>query len=111
MRIDTATSGAEAIDMAEKTAYDLILMDQRMPQMDGTEALHRIRESVNGKSSKVPVICLTADAVIGAKEKYLAEGFSDYLTKPVESQVLEKMLIKYLPAGKVVRFRSEPQGT
>ena len=111
VRIDTATSGAEAIDMAEKTAYDLILMDQRMPQMDGTEALHRIRESVNGKSSKVPVICLTADAVIGAKEKYLAEGFSDYLTKPVESQVLEKMLIKYLPAAKVVRFRSEPQGT
>ncbi len=105
--IDTAASGAEAVDMAEKNAYDLILMDQRMPQMDGTEALHRIRDTVNGKSSKVPVICLTADAVIGAKEKYLAEGFSDYLTKPVESRALEKMLIKYLPADKVEHVRSD----
>jgi len=75
--------------------------------MDGTEALHRIRDTVNGKSSKVPVICFTADAVIGAKGKYLAEGFSDYLTKPVESRALEKMLIKYLPADKVEHVRSD----
>ncbi len=101
MQIDTATSGAESVAMAEKTKYDIILMDQRMPEMDGTEALHRIRAAENGASSDSPVICLTADAVIGAKERYLAEGFSDYMTKPVNSAALEKMLARHLPADKV----------
>ena len=107
MRIDTALSGAEAVKKAEDTAYDLILMDQRMPEMDGTEALHKIRETSGGKSSKVPVICLTADAVIGAKERYLSEGFSDYLTKPIDSFALEKMLKKYLPSSKVELVNDE----
>ncbi|MBO4908654.1 MAG: response regulator [Lachnospiraceae bacterium] len=107
MRIDTALSGAEAVKKAEETAYDLILMDQRMPEMDGTEALHKIRETSGGKSSKVPVICLTADAVIGAKERYLSEGFSDYLTKPIDSFALEKMLKKYLPESKVQLVKEE----
>lgn len=107
MRIDTALSGAEAVKMAEETPYDLILMDQRMPEMDGTEALHKIRETAGGKSSKAPVICLTADAVIGAKERYLSEGFSDYLTKPIDSFALEKMLKKYLPSSKVQLVKEE----
>jgi len=107
MRIDTALSGAEAVKMAEETPYDLILMDQRMPEMDGTEALHKIRETAAGKSSKAPVICLTADAVIGAKERYLSEGFSDYLTKPIDSFALEKMLKKYLPSSKVQLVEEE----
>ena len=66
MIIDTATSGADAVEMAKNTRYDLILMDQRMPKMDGTEALHLIRETDSGKSCEAPVICLTADAVKGA---------------------------------------------
>ena len=107
MQIDTVTSGAEGVELAEKNYYDLILMDQRMPGMDGTEALHRIRATANGKSSSVPVICLTADAVVGARERYLSEGFTDYLTKPVDSFALEKMLMKYLPENKVERIREE----
>lgn len=107
MQIDTVTSGAESVEMARDNYYDLILMDQRMPQMDGTEALHRIRATENGKSSQVPIICLTADAVIGARDRYLAEGFSDYLTKPVDSFALEKMLMKYLPDDKLERIREE----
>ena len=75
--------------------------------MDGTEALHRIRATDGGKSSDRPVICLTADAVVGAKERYLAEGFSDYLTKPIDSYELEKMLIKHLPVKKVELVRDE----
>ena len=101
MKIDTALSGAEAVDMAWRIRYDLIFMDQRMPEMDGTEALHRIRQKEDGASAKTPVVCLTADAVIGAKERYLAEGFSDYLTKPVDNHALEKMLLKYLPEEKI----------
>ena len=101
IKIDTATGGEEAIKLAGKNAYDLILMDQRMPIMDGTEAFHRIREHRNSLNSETPVICLTADAIIGAKERYLAEGFTDYLTKPIDSQALGEMLIKYLPPKKV----------
>lgn len=96
--IDTAISGAEAVSLAGKSAYDLILMDQRMPEMDGTEALHRIREF----DKNTPVICLTADAILGARAKYLAEGFTDYLTKPIDGNALEKMLKKYLPKDKII---------
>lgn len=105
MKIDTTTSGMQAIEMADETKYDLILMDQRMPEMDGTETLHSIRASETGASREVPVICLTADAVMGARERYLAEGFSDYLTKPINSTALEKMLMKYLPQEKVRHVR------
>ena len=101
IQIDTAVGGSEAVSKAKDIEYDIILMDQRMPEMDGIEALHKIRATENGKSSKVPVICLTADAVVGAKEKYLAEGFDDYLSKPVDGFALEKMLMKYLPKEKV----------
>ena len=105
MKIDTTTSGMKAIEMADETKYDLILMDQRMPEMDGTETLHSIRASETGASRDVPVICLTADAVMGARERYLTEGFSDYLTKPINSTALEKMLMKYLPQDKVRHVR------
>ena len=101
MKIDTSSSAAGAVALAEINRYDLILMDQRMPEMDGTEALHRIRGSASGASKDSPVICLTADAVVGAKERYLEEGFTDFLTKPIDSYALEKMLMKYLPEEKV----------
>ncbi len=101
VQIDTAQSGEEAITLATQTAYDLILMDQRMPELDGTETLNRIRALENGKNGDTPVICLTADAIRGAKEHYLAEGFTDYLTKPVNGYALEKMLLNYLPKEKV----------
>ena len=107
MKIDTATSGEEAVNMASKTRYDVIFMDQRMPGMNGTEAFHKIRETENGASKDVPVICLTADAIIGAKERYLSEGFSDYLTKPIDNFALEKLLMKYLPDGKVELINEE----
>ena len=101
IRVDTAISGAEAVSMASKTRYDVIFMDQRMPEMTGTEAFHQIRNTPDGASRDVPVVCLTADAVIGAKERYLSEGFSDYLTKPIDNYALEKMLMKYLPEDKI----------
>lgn len=107
MKIDTAMSGEEAVNMASKTRYDVIFMDQRMPGMNGTDAFHKIRETENGASKDVPVICLTADAIIGAKERYLSEGFSDYLTKPIDSFALEKILMKYLPDEKVELISEE----
>ena len=101
INIDTATSGAEAIELARYTLYDIILMDQRMPEMDGTDAMFRIKGDVRGQNANTPFICLTADAVSGAKERYLAEGFNDYLSKPIDSHELEDILLEYLPSIKV----------
>jgi len=105
--IDTAGGGEEAIKLAQSVPYDLILMDQRMPIMDGTEAMGRIRAQEDGANRTTPMICLTADAVSGARERYLAQGFTDYLTKPIDSAALEKMLVKYLPAEKVILQSAE----
>lgn len=99
--IDTAESGFEALSLTEEKTYDLILLDQRMPQMDGTETLHRIKAQENGLNQKTPVICLTADAVSGAKKKYISEGFTDYLSKPIDSKALKKMVLEYLPKKKI----------
>ena len=107
MIIETASSGKEAVSMAEKTEYDVILMDQRMPEMNGTEALHHIRSTAGAASVVSPVICLTADAVVGARDRYMAEGFSDYITKPVDGYELEKMLMKYLPKEKLLIVREK----
>ncbi len=104
MVVDTVTSGVDAVRLAKDNHYDVILMDQRMPGMDGTEALAQIRATQGGASCDTPVICFTADAVVGAKERYMSEGFSDYLTKPVTGYALEKILLKHLPADKVSRI-------
>ncbi|MBO4337320.1 MAG: response regulator, partial [Lachnospiraceae bacterium] len=79
IRIDTAISGADSIALADENEYDLILMDQRMPGMDGTEAMKQIRKLESGKNAGTPVICLTADVVRGARDRYLEMGFNDYL--------------------------------
>ena len=107
VKIDSAQSGKEALELAEKTRYDLILMDQRMPGMDGTEVLRALRERKDGINHLTPVVCMTADAIIGAKERYTAEGFTDYLPKPVSGKMLEKKLVCYLPREKIISVRQE----
>ena len=104
MQIDTALGGEAALEQTLSVPYDLILMDQRMPVMDGIETLHRIRLQEGGANLRTPVICLTADAVSGAKQRYLAEGFTDYLSKPIDIQALRRKLLAYLPPHKVTRL-------
>ena len=70
--------------------------------MDGTQTMKAIRAQDGGMNQDTPIICLTADAVSGARNKYIAEGFTDYLSKPVEGPSLEAALIKYLPPEKIV---------
>lgn len=106
IKLDGVLSGEEAIDLCQRIRYDLILMDQRMPVMDGTEALHHIRTA--GVNRDTPVICLTADAVTGAKERYLSLGFTDYLTKPVDSYSLEQKLLSLLPQEKIQNVLIQP---
>ncbi|MBQ7581658.1 MAG: response regulator, partial [Lachnospiraceae bacterium] len=109
IRIDTALSGEEALKATKDTPYDLILMDQRMPKMDGIEALERIRSQEGGANTETPMIALTADAVQGAKSRYLQAGFTDYLSKPIDGNTLEDALMKYLPEEKVIRVQMEQQ--
>ena len=106
IELDGVLSGEEAIELCRRIRYDVILMDQRMPKMDGTEAMRRIR--AEGMNRDTPVICLTADAVTGAKERYLAVGFTDYLTKPVDGYSLEQKLLAHLPEEKVRHTLSQP---
>ncbi len=101
INIDTALSGEESIRMCEENKYDIVMMDQRMPGMDGITALHRIKDDERSVNAQTVFICLTADAITGAKERYLAEGFNDYLTKPIDSEELEEILVTYLPKEKL----------
>ncbi|MBR5336671.1 MAG: response regulator [Lachnospiraceae bacterium] len=103
VKIDMAMNGPESVAMAEEKKYDLIFMDYRMPHMDGVEALRTIKSNDEGTNAHTPVICLTADAVSGARDRYLAEGFDDYLAKPVDPVLLEEIMVRYLPEEKIER--------
>lgn len=87
-------SGEECIDIIkEGVKFDLILLDQMMPGLDGTETLKRLKE-LDGFN--IPVVVLTADAIQGQKEKYLSDGFNDYISKPIDKNELNRVLKKYL---------------
>lgn len=97
IRVDTAISGEECLDKVSKNHYHLILMDQMMPGMDGIETNRRIKKSGDRELRKIPVVAVTANAIRGTREMLLAEGFQDYIAKPMEVGTLEKVLRTYLP--------------
>ena len=99
VQVTTCSGGRECLQLIEQDRFDLILLDQMMPEMDGMETLARIKAKDSCRD--IPVIALTADAVSGAKEKFLAAGFSDYITKPVSGNVLETKLLQHLPPNLV----------
>ena len=96
-KIDQATSGPEAIELCKKNTYDMIFMDHMMPEMDGIEATKIIRSECKDTSGQAIIIALTANAIQGAKEEYLANGFDDFLSKPFERHQLHEMLEKWIP--------------
>ena len=89
-------SGAEALHVLEREEFDVIILDQRMPEMDGIELLHLIRKLDNA-NAMVPILCATADFGPEVSRMLLNEGFQDYLAKPVRKFYLERMLRKYMP--------------
>ncbi len=101
IRIDKAASGDEGIAYALKKHYDMIFLDHMMPEKDGIETLHELKANPQGLNLGTPCICLTANAISGAREEYIEAGFNDYLTKPINTEELENMLIRYLPEGKI----------
>ena len=107
IQIDTATSGADCLDLLADREYDIILLDHMMPEMDGIETLHRAENLPNAKNT--PFIMLTANAISGAKDAFLKEGFAAYLSKPIDSMLLEATLVKYLPPEKIMEPPDAPE--
>lgn len=97
IQITEASGGAECLEYVQEHHYDLIFLDHMMPGMDGVETLHCMKKSADYPCKDTPVIVLTANAVSGAKDKYLAEGFDGFLSKPIVPQKLENMIKSYLP--------------
>jgi signal transduction histidine kinase/DNA-binding response OmpR family regulator/HPt (histidine-containing phosphotransfer) domain-containing protein len=99
MQIDCATSGQAAIDLLsdEKVQYDAVFMDHMMPGMDGIEATHRIREDIGTEYARnIPVIALTANAIVGNEKMFLENGFQAFLTKPIEMKRMDLVLRQFV---------------
>lgn len=102
MEIVCVESGSEALEYMAAQRFDIILLDHMMPNMDGIETLEAAKSMDNNKCKRTPIIMLTANAVVGAKDVYMAAGFDDYLSKPVVPKDLEDMILKYLSEEKIV---------
>ncbi len=94
--VEKAGGGREAIERLDKEQYDLILTDDMMPEIGGKQVMLHIHENENSTSHDTPIVVLTANAIAGAREEYIALGFDDYLTKPIDIDLLQKILIKFL---------------
>lgn len=99
--VDTAESGRQCLCLVTKNVYDIIFMDHMMPEMDGVVTYQKMKELENSLNKDTPVIMLTANAITGVRDQYISAGFADYLSKPVRSDKLEKMIMKYLPDEKI----------
>jgi CheY-like chemotaxis protein len=105
-KIDTALSGARAIEMVKQQKYDIVFMDHMMPEMDGIEATAAIRaweveqEKQGIDRSAVPIIALTANAVSGMREMFIEKGFNDFLAKPIDVSKLDEILARWIPKEK-----------
>ena len=100
VQIDAVTDGQTVLDRLAESRYDAVLLDHRMPGMDGVETLHAAKKLPNAEGT--PFLILTADAVAGMREQFLGEGFDDYLAKPLDGATLEWTLMRYLPKDKVL---------
>ncbi len=98
-KIDTATDGKECLHRVSMHKYDIIFLDHMMPVMDGMETLKEIQADKTHNNQDTPVVALTANAIVGARDTYLKAGFADYLSKPIQEKEILAMLFKYLPVS------------
>lgn len=101
VQIDTALSGQKAIELITDRHYDIVFIDHRMPVTDGIETLHIIQQMNIPGAENTKFIVLTANAAKDSKRQYMREGFHDYLSKPVDPQELEEMIVRHLPKNLV----------
>ena len=97
MLVDTADGGAEAIKKYENGDYDVIYMDHMMPEMDGVEAMKIIRQVADSSYRKPVIIALTANALSGAREMFMREGFDGFVAKPIDIGEFERVMKNVLP--------------
>ena len=102
MQIDTASSGAQAIEMIKTKQYDLILMDYMMPEMDGLDATKIIRAMDEEYYKQLPIVALSANAINGVAEMFIEGGMNDFVAKPIEMKIMDAKLKKWLPENKVL---------
>ena len=107
VHIDEAESGMECLDMIKDNHYDIIFLDHMMPEMDGIETIHRIKNMSENACENVPIVALTANAISGAKEMYIKEGFDSFLSKPIQIDKLEETIKKFLPEELVAYEKKE----
>ncbi len=97
LSFDIASDGLEALEQFKLNNYDLIIMDENMPNMNGIEATRRILEiEKENNQPHIPIVALTANALKGDRERFLSAGMDEYMTKPVDKIKLAKMLENYL---------------
>ncbi|PVY38726.1 hypothetical protein C8E01_11563 [Pontibacter virosus] len=106
--LDVATNGLEAVEMVQRSDYDIVLMDIQMPELSGIDATIQIRAMGDPRKAGIPIIALTANALKGDAEKYLSAGMNDYLSKPFESEVLFAKIASLVPDK---QYRAEQKGT
>lgn len=106
VNVDIANGGRACLDMVSRKHYDLIFLDHMMPDLDGIETLHEMKKMADNQCKDAPVVALTANVISGAKEMYLAEGFDAFLSKPVNPEKLEQMILRLLPRELLV-FETE----
>ena len=111
LTVDTASSGMEAIEYCSKYQYQMVFMDQMMPQMDGVEAMRRVRElnAHYALGGACKIIVLTANAVAGVREQLLSQGFDEYLGKPMNFKQLERLFLRFLPEDQIQLCRNEDE--
>lgn len=110
IQVTDAQGGKECLELVQQYHYDLIFLDHMMPEMDGVETLHHIRALSDFPCKDTPIVVLTANAVTGAKEAYLAEGFDGFLSKPVVPEKLEQMLLHMLPDELKIQTGGQDEG-
>ena len=106
VHVDVAESGLECLEKIQNTKYHIIFMDHMMPEPDGVETLQKMMQDKTHLNQDTPVIALTANAILGVREQYLGYGFQDYISKPIKSAELERMILQYLPE-ECIEFQSD----
>ena len=109
MKVSTVLSGFEAIEACDRNDYDIVFMDHMMPEMDGVEAMKRIRVNASKSKKELCIVALTANAISSAKEMFLSEGFDGFIPKPIEITEFERVLRRVLPKSLIAYTKVEKQ--
>lgn len=101
VKYDIANNGREAVEMVTKKMYDMVFMDLQMPEMDGYQATHAIRQMKDSYFKRLPIVALTASAMTSMRDKVMASGMTDFMTKPFQPEDLQQIILKYTGPGKL----------